>query len=844
MKSPIRYSLFFIYISCSALLFYLLAILIMHLSWLQLLQDWTFILTLIFYLLTIEEFYQWARNGKRSELSDIVAIMFFFFLILFFSKDFLTSLMGAFSIYLWIGIFELKDYPVLNKILIISLVTYNVIFIAGIFSFYLDNPRIIETSFAFSFWIILIMGFILFGRKYLVVWRFLSPEYLTLFLYIIAWLSVVFIDQFTPFNLVTSNPFTSNNFSLFDFFLNIYFILILVNWLIYFISGIILDKMLGIKKIENPRLTELITNVKNKIGIKGNVKVGFGKYPILNAMAYGSFFDKRIAIIAEDLNQIPEDELKGIVAHELAHTKGKHTLILTIITTCDLFIRMLFGIPATFYDYTFGNPQLPLFLFIFLNLSIYVVLFIFVRMLEGKADLKAKISGYGNELVKALYNLESFYASGREIGLNTMLLCEEKISKDNQLLDYMNTASYLNNSMIKPSKASLLGNFLNSHPPSYIRIAAILNNELKPGKEALLSFICLKKSKQKKYAKLFENSRQAFKNIANEKFKEFFKINDVPSLLNDLRRKELYKYELNKDFLFTNKINDDKIFGNIVDIQFLDDISDSDQFIITNLKTNKTEYLSTSLYTRVQINLNEKYYLEKNSPLILKNIIFNDKKNDGNYIFMDNNNQEIRKSIPKTKLPNSVAILLNLKDNVIFFKHKAKLKVLMCVNVSKANNLKDYELVFSDITNPDKKPLKYSLKELIIRPRSVYLSISKSQHFRKSEVKVINWLKTNHIFISIYLKKPVNNAEHGYIQNLDVKIEDPKKSKNEEQKHSNSLSVKNIFGKNIVIPYDKVELISFEYNSALIQIKSATSFSSRLGYKILKKFKPDKIIST
>ena len=76
--------------------------------------------------------------------------------------------MGAFSIYLWIGIFELKDYPVLNKVLIISLVTYNVIFIAGLFSFYLNNPFFINTSFAFSFWIILIMGFILFGRKYIV----------------------------------------------------------------------------------------------------------------------------------------------------------------------------------------------------------------------------------------------------------------------------------------------------------------------------------------------------------------------------------------------------------------------------------------------------------------------------------------------------------------------------------------------------------------------------------------------------------------------------------------------------------------------------------------------------
>ncbi|MHA1932645.1 MAG: M48 family metalloprotease, partial [Promethearchaeota archaeon] len=655
MKSSLRYFLFFIYISASVLLFYFLAFLIFNLSWIQLLQDWSFDLTLLFYLLTIEEFYQWARNGKRSELSDIVAILFFFFLILFFSKDFLTSLMGAFSIYLWIGIFELKDYPVLNKILIISLITYNVIFVAGIFSFYLNNPRIINTSFAFSFWIILIMGFLLFGRKYLVVWRFLSPEYLTLFLYIIAWLVVVFISEYTPFNLVSSNPFASNGFTLVDFFLNIYVILILVNWLIYFISGILLSKLLGIKKVEDPRLIELVTNVKSKLGIKGKVKVGFGKYPILNAMAYGSFFDKRIAIIAEDLNQIPEDELKGIVAHELAHTKGKHTLVLTIITTCDLFIRMLLGIPATFYDYTFGNPQLPLFLFILLNLLIYVVLFIFVRILEGKADLKTKKSGYANELVKALYNLESFYASGREIGFNTMLLCEEKISKDNKLLDYMNTASYLNRSMIKPSKASLLGNFLNSHPPSYIRIAAILSNELKPGKEALLSFICLKKSKQKKYAKIFENSRQLFKTIANEKFKELFQINDVSSLLNNLGRKEFYKHDFNKDFVFINKITDEIILGNMKDIHFLDDVTDSDQFIITDLKTQKIENLYSSLYTRVQINLNEKYYLDRKQPLILKDIILDDNNHNGNYIFMDYNNQEIKKSISKTKLPKSAA---------------------------------------------------------------------------------------------------------------------------------------------------------------------------------------------
>ena len=107
-------------------------------------------------------------------------------------------------------------------------------------------------------------------------------------------------------------------------------------------------------------------------------------------MAYGSFLDKRIAIISDDLKNIPKDEIKGIIAHELSHTKGKHTLLLTAVTSLDLIFRMLLGIPATFYDYTFGNPQIPLVDFILLNFGIYIIIFIFVRILEGKADKKAK----------------------------------------------------------------------------------------------------------------------------------------------------------------------------------------------------------------------------------------------------------------------------------------------------------------------------------------------------------------------------------------------------------------------------------------------------------------------
>ena len=844
MKSSRRVFLFIIYIISSVALFCILIISLPQKIWLQFIKDWSFILTILFYVLTIEEFYQWVKNGKRSEMSDIVAILFFFFLIFFFSKDLLTSLMGAFSIYLWIGIFELRDYPILNKILIISLVTYNIIFIAGIISSYLNNSIFLDTAFAFSFWIILILGFILFGRKYLIVWRFLSPEYLTLFLYIIAWLAVVFIDQYTPLTFISDKRIGSEGFTFLDFIMNIYFILIMINWLIYFISGFILDKLLGIKRVKDKELLKLVDKIKNDIGIKGKVKVGYGNYPILNAMAYGSLIDKRIAIIAESPAEIPEDELKGILAHELAHTKGKHTLILTLITSIDLIVRMLLGIPATFYDYTFRDPppQMPMIVFIFLNFGIYIILFIFVRILEGRADLKSKEAGYAKELVKALYNLESFYASGREIGLNTMLLSKEKISNDNKILDYIDTASYLYGSMIKPSRASLLGNLLNSHPPSYFRIAALLDDKLKPTKEAILPFICLKKSKQKKYGQLFEKSRQMFKVIANEKFKEYFQIDDIALLSNNLGRREIFKLDLNKEYIFRNKITDEIIYGQLMDVQFIDNICTRDQLIITNLKTHEKEYLESAFFLRNQIDLGETYYLKKDSPLVLKGI----QKEERNYIFLDQNNNQFQKPILKTKLPNSVALIKNLENNEVFFKNKGKISILKCVEVSKTDDFDKIEIILSEDDENLKEPelVSYQLKDLIIKPRNIYLPIRKDFQHRRSEVKVMNWLIEKKILTQIYLKKPVNNFEMGYIQSIDVKNNLKKKSESEEKRHVNLLKLINIFGKETLIPFQTIESIGFEFESVIIQKKSATSFTSRLGYKILKKLKPNKIIIT
>ncbi|MFX1382924.1 MAG: M48 family metalloprotease [Promethearchaeota archaeon] len=844
MKTRNRYLLFFSYLISSVGLILLILLIIPY--WTQILTDWSFWPTFFLYLVSIEEIYQWAKNSKRSEMSDIIALAFFFFLIFFFTKDLFTAIMGAFSIYLWVGVYELKEYPILNKILIISLITYNFIFIAGIISFYLSNPFYINTAFSFSFWVILGLGLLIFGRKYIVVWRFMSPEYLTLFLYIISWLAISFIDQYTPIDFIYGSPLINTPFNLLNFLLNIYFILIIVNWIVYFISGPVLDKMLGIKKVRDENILNLVDQVKNDMGIKGKVKVGFGNYPILNAMAYGAFFDKRIAIIAEDINQIPIDELKGIVAHELAHTKGKHTLILAFISISDLIFRMILGIPATYYDYTFGNPQMPMIFFILLNIGIYFILYIFVRILEGKADLKSKKNGYGDQLVKALYNLESFYATGREIGLNTMLLCDEKITKDHKVLDYMKTSEYLCNSMINPSRLSLLSNFLNSHPPTYHRIASLLSNDLKPGKEVLLPFICMKKSKQEKYAKKFENARNEYKSIANQKFKELFEIRAIYSFLDDIDRKYSFKYQQNKDFIFKNKITGEILFGKLIDMEFYDDICEPIQYTIKNLKTGKEIILNSSLYSKKPVEINGIYFFQKKNPLTLKSIELNNDQKDGNFIFINNKNHEIIKPIKKTKLPVSINFINNLKDKDVFLKRKGQITINNCINVKSSSNLKDYILELSYSSNDrSQKKISYNLSELIIHPRNINIFISKKNDYRKSEIEIIKWLLERNLRCVIWLKKPVNNYEIGNIHDISVKTEKSELlEKNNEIIEVESLTLKNIFGKIINIPYKIIEQLSFEYDGVIIQKKSQTSYFSKLSYKLIKKFRPETIIVT
>ena len=86
---------------------------------------------IIFWGAMINEGLLWIKNGKRSDLSDLVAIIFLFITVFLITRDVMLSFVGAFSIYLLFRIEELKEYEILNKVVLISVITYNFIFIVG-----------------------------------------------------------------------------------------------------------------------------------------------------------------------------------------------------------------------------------------------------------------------------------------------------------------------------------------------------------------------------------------------------------------------------------------------------------------------------------------------------------------------------------------------------------------------------------------------------------------------------------------------------------------------------------------------------------------------------------------
>ncbi len=804
---------------------------------------------IIFWGAMINEGVLWIKNGKRSDLSDLVAIIFLFLTVFLITRDVMLSFVGAFSIYLLFGIEELKEYEILNKVVLISVITYNFIFIVGILDqVFQKDGYWQDIAFSLSFWLMLILGFAFFGRKYIIVFRFMSVQYLSLLLYVVAWLVIVMLE---------------NYFSIaFDEF--IYIALIITNLIIYALSGPLINVLMGYRKEEDPELTQLVREVAEKVGMNPNkIQVRYGKYPIINAMAYGAFWNMNMAIIAPDKESIPKDELKGIVAHELGHLKQKHTLILTLISSIEILIFMVLKWPVTMYDFVFDPEGQPfdMWVFILISFVVSIFLYIIVRNLEGHADKISRDSGYAENISKGLYNLESFYATSHEIGLDATLLSEEKTTENNQMLNYYSTSQYLNKMVVDPSRGILLSNFINSHPPSFHRIMLLLNEEqISPIQEAFMPLVFLNKKKSRQFLLRSNDAREKYLQIVNLKIKEKFKVQNSQEFHQKLKQLEFHQHKVGKTFAYLNRITGERHFGNLASISYSDNIAESLVYHIKSADekhSNQEILINPSIHKEVQLFLNSHYKFRKEGVLLLEKIDLNGlykhpmKKgryekdyyqyiNKGILVFRDKNEKIIEKPIFDTKLPIAFDLINALAKQPIFLKTSGTYEVdhIKSISVSKEQPKIHIELTKTHEVDEIQEESEEIATEITsenytVKFGKLYFPIHFDEETFSYEKKFLNYLKKNDIRAYFILKKAVNSEIDGKI--LDYTVDEDNDQKVIE------ISVRSIFNETETIEFKKIDGIFINRPSITLQNNNDISGFTKVINKIQHIRHPERI---
>ncbi|MHA1304921.1 MAG: M48 family metalloprotease [Candidatus Heimdallarchaeaceae archaeon] len=542
------------------------------------------IISAISLFLLLSELYTKIKHGTTSENMVLSFIGLTFGLILVFLQDWLIAIALSFFVLALYQTWQLRESPVWRELMITSVATYFV-FLAGtvadkVYEIIKGEETEIFTGWAYNLmiYVFLIMALIFFGKKFVLVTRFMSPQILYLTLFAFAYAALWTVGKFIPgfdnltFNYLPINPEITKRVIFLSF--GPYEIIILLSFALYFISGWLLDVLLGIKPTDDPRLHRLVNEVKEKLGIKRNIKIGVVKAPILNAMAYGPFFDQRVAFISSDINDFSDDDIRGIVAHELAHNKRGHIIWLQVIASLEMIIKKAFLLPATTLDYAVIKDLMPFALYFLISYGIIAILYIFVRILEGDADRLTKKVGYGKELAQALYKLEGFYQGiAGDFGLNVQLLTGKEFTEAEKLRFRGEAAITLYRNLYRPGRWSMFANIFMSHPRTAYRIVSVVDDDLSPVKGALLPYwLLLPSFIRNKALKKLTLKRDSFDKLISERFQSYYGKEGVKEFLDITRTQELSNIYLGKHIVAYDRTTDTVIEGTVKDLKISESI--------------------------------------------------------------------------------------------------------------------------------------------------------------------------------------------------------------------------------------------------------------------------------
>ncbi|WP_262178885.1 zinc metalloprotease HtpX [Haloarcula laminariae] len=215
---------------------------------------------------------------------------------------------------------------------------------------------------------------------------------------------------------------------------------------------------------EYPELHRTVERLAQQADLpKPKIAVADSRAP--NAFATGRSQDNAaVAVTTGIMELLDDEELEGVLAHELAHIKNRDVMVMTIASFLSTiaFLVVRWGWLFTGGRNRGGQQQAPVFVAILLSLVVWVISFLLIRALSRYREFAAdrggaSITGRPAALATALMKIDS--------GM-------EKVPEDD-----LRGQSEMNAFFIIPIRSGFIGRLFSTHPSTEKRIERLRDLE-------------------------------------------------------------------------------------------------------------------------------------------------------------------------------------------------------------------------------------------------------------------------------------------------------------------------------------------------------------------------------
>ncbi len=215
---------------------------------------------------------------------------------------------------------------------------------------------------------------------------------------------------------------------------------------------------------EYPELHRQVERLAQQADLpKPKIAVADSRTP--NAFATGrSQSNAAVAVTTGIMDLLDDEELEGVLAHELAHIKNRDVMVMTIASFLSTiaFLVVRWGWLFSGGRSRGGQQQAPVFVAILLSLVVWIISFLLIRALSRYREFAAdrggaSITGRPSALATALMKIDS--------GM-------EKVPSED-----LRGQSEMNAFFIIPIRSGFIGRLFSTHPSTEKRIERLRNLE-------------------------------------------------------------------------------------------------------------------------------------------------------------------------------------------------------------------------------------------------------------------------------------------------------------------------------------------------------------------------------